>query len=273
MQETVRNIIISLGTSAVVGFFTFAFGMKSGKNQADRAMVQRIYTELLKEFESIETCLDSQPKAWIDYPEERSQKVIAYVTPLRKIKTDGEYVYIPNGRLEKLEELEREALEYGEESLRLVESIPTVLSEHSEMYEASGVLQTGELAGRPNVFLLTRRGLRQTHQLRDIYDFLNEQKLTEALSQGIEVRFSDDRPHERVIVTIDPTLLKVPPSDFCRIITHELMTAEGGNALLERRPKLRKKLNKSVVALRKRARDPFPFWKTLGTALGDIFKL
>lgn len=46
MSDILQNILISLGTSAVVGLFTFAFGMKSGKTK----LIARRYREYMSIF-------------------------------------------------------------------------------------------------------------------------------------------------------------------------------------------------------------------------------
>ncbi len=272
MPGVLQNILISLGTSAVVGFFTFAFGMKSGKNQADRAKVQAIYTKLLEEFESIGKNLDSCPREWSDYPRKKKQHTKVAVTPLKEVLDNGEYVFIAEKQLNELRKLEKDALSYGWDVLMLIRKIPLILDRHPELFEKQGKYLGGKPSNRPTVYNMKDDAAQGTFQYANIYDFLDEQELVSKLEDGITLVFSDGRSPEHVDVTIIPRLLNVLPAEFASVVNKELMVNEGGNSLLAKKDALKQRLDEQVKLLRKQARDPFPFWKTFGAAIRDIGK-
>lgn len=275
-SETVRNVLISLVTSAIVGFFTFAFGMKSGKNQADRAKVQEIYTEVLNEFEAIYDNLNSQPREWDDYPQKRDRLASTPVTPLREIISRGDYVFIGEEQTQELKELENDALSYGWQVLMLAKKIPRILYNNPELFNEPGsLLDTGHV-GKPAIYNKPKGSNdcgRRVFRFASIYDFFDEQKLVRQLNEGIEVVFNDGRTPEHVVVTIVPELLSVTPAEFADAVTGYLMAEEGAERLFEEKSGLSERLKAQVELLRRQARDPFPFWKTLGSAIGDFFRV
>lgn len=275
-SETARNVLISLVTSAIVGFFTFAFGMKSGKNQADRAKVQEIYTEVLNEFEEIYDNLNTQPKEWDDYPQKRNRLVATPVTPLREVIARGDYVFIGEDQIQELKELENDALSYGWQVLMLTKKIPRILHSNPGLFNEPGsLLDTGH-SGKPVIYNKPKKSNdcgRKVFRFASIYNFFDAEKLARQLDEEIEIVFNDGRTPEHVVVTIDPELLSVTPAEFADAVTGYLMAEEGAERLSEERSGLSKRLKAQVELLRRQARDPFPFWKTLGSAIGDFFRV
>lgn len=272
MPEVFQNILISLGTSMVVGFFTFAFGMKSGKNQSDRASAQAIYTKLLNEFEAIEDSLDTRPKVWGDYPQRHGLHEIVSITPLKEIRETGEYVYVSDRQLQDLEGLERDALAYGWRALELVEKIPATLDGAPDLFEIPGEYRESSYYGKPSAYVMKGEGGQHGFRYSSIYDFLNKHELACQLEEGIELVFTDGRSPEHVRVAILPGLLKVSPAEFACAVHERLIADRESGALCEEKAALKERLNEQVQLLRKQARDPFPFWKTFGAALRDIGK-
>ncbi len=273
MPDILQNILISLCTSAVVGFFTFVIGTKSGKNQADRAKVQDLFIELLNEFESISKRLDTHPKVWGDFPHEGNHRRSISVTPLRKIKSNGDYVYIPEKQLKNLEELEKDALAYGWKVLELVEKIPTIMHDNPDWFESQGEYLPGDRYNKPSVYTMKSKGNQRSYRYANIYDFLDAQKLSRQLEEGIELVYNDERSPEHVSVTIIPELLKVTPAQFAHSVSNSLLSSEEGRSIVTEKTALASRLALQVQLLRKQARDPFPLWKTFGSAIKDMGRL
>lgn len=272
MPVILQSILISLCTSALVGFFTFAFGMKSGKNQADRAKAQEIYTKLLNEFEAISNNLDTRPNIWSDYPQKDKRHKVISVTPLREIRSNGEYIYISEKQIEKLEALEKEALVYGWRVLELVEKIPSILNRNRDWFNTQVDFTESKQYNKPHVFNMKSDGAHRTYRYVSIYDFLDEKRLAKQLEEGDALIYNDERSPEHVCVTIIPDLLNITPKQFACLVQIELVANEDSSELMTKKSFLKKQLDEQVELLRKQARDPFPFWKTFGSAIRDIGK-
>ena len=50
MSQTMQTVLLSLATSLFVSMVTFILGLKSGKNQADRAKLQELYKNIHRHF-------------------------------------------------------------------------------------------------------------------------------------------------------------------------------------------------------------------------------
>ena len=95
MPETEKTILISLFTSIVVSLFTFILGLKSGKNQTDRAMIQDIYKKMYAHFDDLgEHIKRNRPKSWesfksIKYDMNRTK----YFPVVSELKMNGDLLY------------------------------------------------------------------------------------------------------------------------------------------------------------------------------------
>ena len=58
MSETWQTIVLSFATSLIVSLITFILGLKSGKNQADRAKLQDLYKNLYSHFSDLKDSLN-----------------------------------------------------------------------------------------------------------------------------------------------------------------------------------------------------------------------
>lgn len=55
MSQTWQTVLLSLATSLIVSLVTFILGLKSGKNQTDRAKLQNMYRDLYSHFLILKT--------------------------------------------------------------------------------------------------------------------------------------------------------------------------------------------------------------------------
>ena len=53
MSQTMQTVLLSLATSLFVSMVTFILGLKSGKNQADRAKLQELYKNIHRHFSEL----------------------------------------------------------------------------------------------------------------------------------------------------------------------------------------------------------------------------
>ncbi|MCB2297944.1 hypothetical protein [Clostridium tagluense] len=89
--QSMQTILISICTSLMVSLFIFILGLKSGKNQADRAMIQKIYKNIYSQFDELKLFInDNRRKIRNQY--EKNQLDLStyrYITPIAKLETSG----------------------------------------------------------------------------------------------------------------------------------------------------------------------------------------
>lgn len=229
----------------------------------------------MNEFEGISNNLDEHPKIWGggDFPQKSDHRKSIAVTPLQKIKSNGDYVYIHEKQLKDLEELEKDALAYGWGVLKLVEKIPSIMHDNPGWFELQGEYLPGDRYNKPSVYTMKDKSNQRRFRYASIYDFLDEQKLTQQLEEGIELVYNDERSPQRVSVTIISELLKVTPEQFAHSVSNSLLSSEEGRSIVAERVALSNRLDTQVQLLRKQVRDPFPLWKTFGSAIKDMGRL
>ena len=102
-----KAIIASAITSIIVSLFTFILGLKSGKNQADRALLQDLYKRLYSHFSELETGLkEKRPKRWTDYQCIKESNIIRYYPVVREMERTGDILHVND-------KIARQALELG----------------------------------------------------------------------------------------------------------------------------------------------------------------
>ena len=108
-----KTIITSVLTSLTVSLITFILGLKSGKNQADRAFLQRMYKQLYAHFTELETALkEKRPKRWDDYKKIEYRNQIKCYPLVREMERTGDLIYINNKIAKQALQLELDCLNY-----------------------------------------------------------------------------------------------------------------------------------------------------------------
>ena len=99
MSETWQTIGLSFATSLIVSLITFILGLKSGKNQADRAKLQDLYKNLYSHFSDLKDSLNkNRPKSWKNYKKvERGIYSVEYFPPVKELHRTGDILFIKNG--------------------------------------------------------------------------------------------------------------------------------------------------------------------------------
>lgn len=103
MSETWQTIGLSFATSLIVSLITFILGLKSGKNQADRAKLQDLYKNLYSHFSDLKDSLNkNRPKSWKNYKKvERGIYSVEYFPPVKELHRTGDILFIKKGIAKK----------------------------------------------------------------------------------------------------------------------------------------------------------------------------
>ncbi len=90
MSQTMQTVLLSLATSLFVSMVTFILGLKSGKNQADRAKLQELYKNIHRHFSELKEALaDDCPKLWEHY-----KKNDEYLPLIKELESTGDILFI-----------------------------------------------------------------------------------------------------------------------------------------------------------------------------------
>lgn len=93
-----KTIIVSALTSLLVSLMTFILGLKSGKNQTDRARLQDLYKQLHTHFKEIKNgFITHRYKKWSDYKKIESINRIQYLPLVKEL--DRMHIAKLNGRV------------------------------------------------------------------------------------------------------------------------------------------------------------------------------
>ena len=97
MSQTMQTVLLSLATSLFVSMVTFILGLKSGKNQADRAKLQELYKNIHRHFSELKEALaDDCRKLWEHY-----KKNDEYLPLIKELESTGDILFIKKKNSEK----------------------------------------------------------------------------------------------------------------------------------------------------------------------------
>lgn len=139
MSQTWQTVLLSLATSLIVSFLTFVLGLKSGKNQTDRAKLQNLYKNLYSHFSELKESLQyDRPKSWESYKKvERGLYSIEYYPPVKELKRTGDLLFIKKKIADDALSLELQIVSY---SYELMKHIPEI---HAAFISDMGVYKEG----------------------------------------------------------------------------------------------------------------------------------
>lgn len=271
-----NTVVTSILTSAVVSLFTFVLGLKSGKNQADRAFLQELYKNLYVHFSELEVGIkEKRPKRWKDYKEINKEHTIEYFPLVKEMKRTGDILYLKKKIADKASQLELDCLNYSLNLDELCKKVHEYFLECPELFDNKLVDETYDKKNSPLIKLGTANPTGcKTYRYFTYGVLVDKEKLLEQLNErdASDQKYALDfalkgNPSERELV-IYPCSLAVDNETFAKKITEyangEFNTVAAERDILERIEKLKK-----IVA--KRAKNPTGFWETFVGAFLDIF--
>ena len=271
-----NTVVTSILTSAVVSLFTFVLGLKSGKNQADRAFLQGLYKQLYAHFSEIEAGIkEKRPKKWEDYKSIQKGNRIQYYPLVKEMERTGDILYLKKGIANQSVQLELDCLNYRWNLDQLCEKVHEHIIHSPELFKDELVDESYDKKSNPmkKVGTANLTGCRTYHNcaygvLLDKEKLIKHLNARDASEGKYAINFSmKGNPPKREFI-IYPNSLAVDNETFANRIV-EYADGEFDSATVEK--ELLKRILKIKKKLVKRAKNPTGFWETFVGAFIDIF--
>jgi len=268
-SSTVSTIIISVGTSLIVSLITFIVGLRVGKNQADRAMLKDLYRQLIIHFQEIEKGLESgRPKKWSDYKTVGTQ----YVPLVREMRLNGLIVELTDKMATEIEEIESKCLIYGNNHHLI---LPFIKDNFANLLKQNckNILIEEEYQTRTDKDTIGKKYTEISYGCLLIKSEVNNifNRLKEDNQLGISMQINIDGKNHSLYVYAG-SLQDMDVADFILYFHNEIIVLPKLKDIIEERENLLGKVIQTIAELKKHARDPHPFWRTLVTAFTDVFR-
>ncbi|MDD2496363.1 MAG: hypothetical protein PHE29_14395 [Tissierellia bacterium] len=280
MIYSTQTILISLCTSLLVSLFTFILGLKSGKNQVDRAMVQKVYKEIFKQLDELERFIqNNRPRRWSQY--EKVQLDLSsyrYVPPIAKLEMSGELLHIKASIANKAVKLEEELIKYGSDIFYSINQIQAVLTSDRTLYVDGCQFKQYQGQRKDAHFeTINPTDCRRSIEF-DYRDFYDKDRIFKCFSclksdEPCNIEFRLQTKNDCITYKVSPNSLTVEPEIFVEKM-YEKFNSEikEFSRLYASKIELLKKIEILNKKISKRVRDPFSFWETLCGAFLDIFR-
>jgi len=278
MPETEKTILISLFTSIVVSLFTFILGLKSGKNQTDRAMIQDIYKKMYAHFDDLgEHIKRNRPKSWesfksIKYDMNRTK----YFPVVSELKMNGDLLYVKKRIADKACALEIDLMNYAWDEKRNLRNIHQIVSGCSALYKDGWTFKNYHRSPDNNHFETSNPLDCRTHICADYRDWFDRARITELFAhinddRALEFRYQNDS--EVFSMMIYPQSLAVTQDEFIEQVYQLLnQEIEGFSDICSKKSTYINQIEKLKKKIAKRVREPFSFWSTFFGAFADLFR-
>ncbi len=273
-------VITSILTSVVVSLFTFVLGLKSGKNQTDRAELQKLYKKLYLYFLDIENNLNNNCLIrWEDNERKEDGTNDDYYYPIvQNMEKNGDLLQLKNTITEKALQLEEKYIEYERNLENLYNSIHEYLISHQQEFFYVGLINRSFRNNGTYISRLeTPNHGKCEEKLQYTYDDLvNKVKLLELLDHidnledKCHLSFSTGGNSPVREFIIYPYSLKVDKDSFATKISEHAHNTTF-NSTVEKETLL-KKISILERKLAKRVKEPTGFWETFAGAFIDIFR-
>ena len=269
-----KAILISAITSLIVSLITFIFGLKSGKNQADRSKVQELYRDLYKSFIEIKCGIElNHPRKWEDYPERRIGNHIDFLPKAKEMSLSGASAFLQPTVFSSALELERKLLKYGNDYYRLEEDIAKSIPMHLDLF-VEGWSKEKNYSNKNYISLKSINPNSLNSQRLIPFGYFFDEGGRRAIIELLKksdagVKFELIRG-SRILSTISifPEGLAVTPEEFVNTLFTEVNQSE----CLSRKELLIIEIDKSLNELSKRIQDPYTFTETICEAIVDVFR-
>lgn len=272
-----ETIAVSVLTSLIVSLVTFIFGLKSGKNQADREKLQELYRKLYVSFLDLKECLDlNKPIRWEDYETRTIGNITQFMPPARKMTIDGTSAYIKDNIIEKAVDLEKRILKYGADFYLFEETIFSIFKQHSELLVEGWQFQQNERSnkGTESIASVNLDSINPCTVIPFRYLLDDEQipTIVELLKKpDVGLRFELMRGSRIAkTVSIYPGGINTTPEEYIDTIVKSIH--DGMESIKEEKRELLLEAATFISVLKKRTQDPYTFQETIIGAVLDVFK-
>lgn len=271
MNDTLKNIITSIGTSLIVSSVTFTLGLKSGKNQSDRQILRNKYRDISVYFSDLLNCIQRyKPRKRYEFKLIRTAIGQRYMSLIEEMEINGELIELKGNIITKCKEIEFKLLKYADEDEMKLKSIKECVISQLENncsnlikkqdYEITTTKDTiGKVIRTCNYSILISE-----EQFKYMIKMLKENQL-----QGICFK-NDETPN---VFIYKDTLDDISIEDFLNNIHCNLKNEQDIIKLLKEREQLITETNGIIKTVNKRVTEPFTFLETIIGSVTDIFKV
>lgn len=278
-MDTMTSVIISLITSLVVSLFTFILGLKAGKNQTDRARIQDIYKRLYIHFECLREALhENKPMRWEQFDKKSTVTCVKYLPLVRAMKENGEALYIKESILQIIEKLEKELLNFGQQTYNSIGQIHKCLMTQKDKCLDGGMFESYD-KGTNNFFMTSSRNsggfLFRPCDYREFYERASIEKLFayQESKENLVLEFSCYNDGYKYIFKIYPNSLSINNAEFIDNFYSSIANYVPDFFEYEKTKKqFLKSSQKILKKLKSKAREPHSFIETIVGAFTDIFR-
>lgn len=256
------TVAISALTSAIVSLLAFVISVRLSKDQGDRPVLRALYQRLFEHFsEMLEAVEDGLPKAWSSFPHKNNE----FVPPFRAMQQSGEADLLPPGLARECEKVERDALSAGSRLERWLREtyIPNI----------RGYLTILVPAGRKAI---ERRAYRQLRASQ--LSSFNEDSLETFIEEiereqmGIGFEFATERGRTEMWFLFPEY---APEGNWASFLKEAWRRGQAGAEAAKLHTDLKiaaADLDRLIVALKGRIRDPHPLMESVRRSLSDAIR-
>ena len=280
MSETWQTIGLSVATSLIVSLITFILGLKSGKNQADRAKLQDLYKNLYSHFSDLKDSLNrNRPKSWKNYKKvERGLYSVEYYPPVKELNRTGDILFIKKGIAKKALDLEMEVLQYSYELTKHIPQIHAAIISDLDKYREGYSFKSYQhsRSGTDNFETANPKGCNSFFP-RNYRDFYNREDIVKLFkemqeSKDTAIEFMTGENPITYSAKFYPDGINIGVDEFVEHLYSLLETnVDGFKDLCTKRQTLIRKIEKLNKKLARKAKEPVGFWETVFGAFTDMF--
>ncbi|MGN7942861.1 hypothetical protein [Metabacillus sp. 22489] len=266
---------VNSAISLFLSFIMFSLGLRAGKERTDRKEVREKYRNLTIYFDEIlKGFKDNVPKKWSDF-------YVKEVLTVRELDEKNELLELNYRLIKRLLHIELDSLKFGhvlyhDEAPKIGDILQDSLKEHDiEVKDGSYEYYTpGKIEPKPGRSIV----LIQVNQLQWIF---KDKSILEAINRNydqnnvfyLDCRINTNKPNDKSNIKIYSTdFTKEQMIDFVDTVFKNVEQNIDIIDIYNKQSKLLKENQKIVKLLKKKTKEPYPFWNTVGNSITDLFK-
>lgn len=260
---------------------TFVLGLRSGKNQADRAKLQNVYRDLYSHFSDLKDGLKrNRPKVWTDYKKiERGLYSTEYYPPVKELKRSGDILFLKRKVADEALELEMQIMNYSSELSSHIPEIHEAIISDLRTYKEGYTFKkySGGTSETSHFETANPDGCNSFWPMnyRILYDKEETLRLFQEMADdpSTAIRFTAGGNPTAYSAEIYLAGIAVSISEYVEYLFSALeKNVMGYNELCVRKKTLMCKIDKLNKKLAKKAKEPVGFWETIFGAFADMFR-
>lgn len=275
-----QTVLVSIGTSLVVSLITFILGLKSGKNQADRAFLQKLYKEIYRHFCEIDDSMkEGRPKEWSDYKKIQTMHSTKYYPLVKELERTGDILYLKGRIAKEALTLEKDCLHYSYDANETIARIHRCIIDNPQFFNGGITFNSYQQKDDDSKAKTQNLEASNTYRIVSYFLFLEPDKLKSTLLQWknadkqYALEFTTRGNPPRNSFTIYPGDLNANVDEFVnQIVTLVKKSDSKYSEIHDTKESLEKRIDKLKKKLSKRVKNPSTFWETFIGAFIDIFQ-